>query len=256
MALYANTCKLYVDSFAKGRQVGCRGRTIGEGIVAVKAAASSEVAEFEAGLLERPKWAGETPLSRIVGAVISFKPIYSLLKLGARQVLISTAEKKDIPWREMTREILESDVYKELETVQNSSLVYPDYYLSPFHAYDEGNLSWVGLDLSPYFLSVAQFKEKKRPPRANPIRWRHANGEETGLPSSSFDLISISLVPNSKVLQELSPVLFTLLKSTEPFLDEYYLINLEETVRETGFVNVTSALSDARHRTLTATVPF
>ncbi|OWM78700.1 hypothetical protein CDL15_Pgr002871 [Punica granatum] len=366
MALYANTCKLYVDSFAKGRQVGCRGRTIGEGIVAVKAAASSEVAEFEAGLLERPKWAGETPLSRIVGAVISFKPIYSLLKLGARQVLISTAEKKDIPWREMTREILESDVYKELETVQNSSLVYPDYYLSPFHAYDEGNLSWVaaaeaepatlsmarrsvpeatsmdeanqilrgnwlkriqqhseqhsggrairdildigcsvgistrylaetfplakvtGLDVSPYFLSVAQFKEKKRPPRANPIRWRHANGEETGLPSSSFDLISISLVlhelprtatvnmmkesfrllrpggtlaiidqaPNSKVLQELSPVLFTLLKSTEPFLDEYYLINLEETVRETGFVNVTSALSDARHRTLTATVPF
>lgn len=54
----------------------------------VKAALSSEAAEYEAGQLERPKWAGETPLSRFVGAVISFKPVYSLLKLGARQVLI------------------------------------------------------------------------------------------------------------------------------------------------------------------------
>lgn len=58
------------------------------------------------------------------------------------------------------------------------------------------------------------------------------------------------------MVQELSPVLFTLLKSTEPFLDDYYLINLEETVREAGFVNVTSALTDPRHRTLTATVPL
>lgn len=38
----------------------------------------------------------------------------------------STAEKKDIPWREMTQEVLESDVYKEFETVENPSLIYPD----------------------------------------------------------------------------------------------------------------------------------
>lgn len=37
-----------------------------------------------------------------------------------------TAEKGNIPWREMTKEILESDVYKELESIQNPSLVYPD----------------------------------------------------------------------------------------------------------------------------------
>ncbi|KAK4768995.1 hypothetical protein SAY86_027145 [Trapa natans] len=366
MALCANTCKLYLDSRPNGCRTGGRGRRTGRANVVVKATASSEVAEYEAGPLERPKWAGETPLSRVVGAIISFKPIYTLLKIGARKVLISTAEKKDIPWREMTQEILESDVYKEFETVQNSSLVYPDYYLSPFHAYDEGNLSWLaaaeaepatismamrsapevtsmdeankilrgnwlkrikqhleqhfgvpairdiidigcsvgistrylaetfpsakvtGLDLSPYFLSVAQFKDKQRPSMAHPIQWVHANGEETGFPSHSFDLVSISFVlhelpqratfnmmkesfrllrpggtlaiidqaPNSKILQELSPVLFTLLKSTEPFLDEYHLLNLEETIRKTGFVNVKSALSDARHRTLTATAPL
>ena len=49
---------------------------------------SSVASEQLEGQLERPQWAGETPLSRLVGALISFKPLYSLMKLGARQVLI------------------------------------------------------------------------------------------------------------------------------------------------------------------------
>lgn len=61
-------------------------------------------------------------LSRCPHIVFKGMNITLLLKCG----LNSTAEKKDIPWREMTREILESDVYKELEAVQNPSLVYPD----------------------------------------------------------------------------------------------------------------------------------
>ena len=51
-----------------------------------------------------------------------------------------------------------------------------------------------GLDLSPYFLAVAQFKEKKRSQRKNPIIWIHANGEDTGLLSNSFDLVSMAFV--------------------------------------------------------------
>lgn len=51
-----------------------------------------------------------------------------------------------------------------------------------------------GLDLSPYFLSVAQYKEKKKAARIKPIRWIHANGECTGLPSKSFDLVSLAYV--------------------------------------------------------------
>ncbi|XP_077245465.1 uncharacterized protein LOC143885271 isoform X1 [Tasmannia lanceolata] len=368
----------------------------------LSAGGSRHVASFEEGQLERPRWTGETPLSRLVAALISFKPLYSLMKLGARQVLISTAERTNIPWREMTKEILESDVYKEMESIQNPSLVYPDYYLKPFHAYDEGNLSWLcayvifckshsrgkrflkpiidaktvqlpslssnlnaaaeaeaatmsmvrraipnaasldeanqtvrgnwlqaieqhhlqysgnstiedildvgcsvgvstrflsdkfpsakvtGLDLSPYFLAVAQYKEKQNAPRNNQIRWIHANGEATGLPSKSFHLVSLAYVlhecparaivglvkeafrllqpggtialtdnsPKSKILQELSPVLFTLMKSTEPFLDEYYLLDLEKTVKEAGFENVQINLTDPRHRTVTGTVPL
>lgn len=48
--------------------------------------------------------------------------------------------------------------------------------------------------MSPYFLAVAQHKEKSGTPRKNPIKWIHANGEDTGLPSKSFDLVSISYV--------------------------------------------------------------
>ncbi|KAK9065292.1 hypothetical protein SSX86_016675 [Deinandra increscens subsp. villosa] len=61
--------------------------------------------------------------------------------------------------------------------------------------------------------------------------------------------------PSAK-LTELSPVLFTLMKSTEPFLDEYYLLDLEKVVKDAGFVNVQIILTDPRHRTLTATVPY
>ncbi|XP_078446295.1 uncharacterized protein LOC144715238 [Wolffia australiana] len=319
----------------------------------------------EEGELNRPRWTGETPLSRFVSALISFKPLYSLMKMGARRVVINTAEKSNVPWRAMAEEILQSDVYKEMEGIQNPSIVYPDYYLKPFHAYDEGNLSWLaaaeaeaatiaiakravpnasieeandavrgkwldaieqhinthspnarindiidigcsigfstrclasrfpsakltGLDLSPYFLSVAKFKENQRASRSEPITWIHANGEASGLPSSSFDLVSLSFVfhecpaqatkniikeafrllrpggtlaitdnsPKSKVIQELSPVLFTLMKSTEPFLDEYYMLDLDGAIKESGFVNITTVMTDPRHRTVTATVPL
>ncbi|KAK7312862.1 hypothetical protein VNO77_37058 [Canavalia gladiata] len=323
------------------------------------------VSGYEEGKLERPKWAGETPLSRLVQSLVSFKPLYSVLKLAARHAMISTAEKNNIPWRKMVKEILESEVYRELDSIQNNSVVYPDYYFYPFHSYDEGNLSWLaaaeaeaatlsmakraipdassideanqimrgnwllgieqhilqysetsmindildigcsiglstryladkfptakvtGLDLSPQFLAVAQHMEKKGMSRKTPIRWIHANGEDTGLPSKSFHLISMAFVlhecptrgivslvkeafrllrpggtialmdfsPKSKVLQELSPVLFTLIKSTEPFLDEYYLTDMDQVLRESGFVNITSILTDPRHATITATLP-
>ncbi|KAL0301435.1 UNVERIFIED_CONTAM: Arsenite methyltransferase [Sesamum radiatum] len=355
-----STRSRYPNSSTRKRSAPARIRTASE-----RSSGGGLVADFEEGEPERPKWTGETALSRLVGSLISFKPLYSVLKLGARQVLISTAEKANIPWRDMTKEILESDVYREKDAIEDPSIVYPDYYLNPFHAYNEGNLSWLaaaeaeaatmsiakraipsassvdeanqivrgnwlqaieshhqkhsgnstireildigcsvgvstrfladkfpsakvtGLDLSPYFLAVAQYKDNKMNQGTEPIRWIHGNGENTGLPSKSFDLVSIAYVfhecperaiknmvkeafrllrpggtfaitdnsPKSKILQELSPVLFTLMKSTEPFLDEYYLTDLEGTLQQVGFVNVQSVLTDPRHKTVTATVP-
>lgn len=48
-----------------------------------------------------------------------------------------------------------------------------------------------GLDLSPYFLAVAHYRSQQR--NAN-IDWVHAAAESTGLPSASFDFISMFLI--------------------------------------------------------------
>eukprot|EP00252_Welwitschia_mirabilis_P009422 TRINITY_DN219_c0_g1_i1.p1 TRINITY_DN219_c0_g1~~TRINITY_DN219_c0_g1_i1.p1 ORF type:complete len:397 (+),score=76.65 TRINITY_DN219_c0_g1_i1:188-1378(+) len=321
---------------------------------------------FEEGDRPHPAWTGDTLTSRLVATVISFKPLYRILKLAARQVLVSTAQKNGIAWKEMAREILtSSEIREEKETLEDPSVVYPPYYLNQFHAYEEGNLCWeaaaeveaatmslarrtfpsvpsteeatkilrgnwlqavedhhkqysgdigindvldigcsvgvstrfladkfpfanvTGLDLSPYFLAVAQYKEKKGPQRRKPIKWLHAKGEETGLSCASFDIVSLAYVihecpeyatknllkeayrilrpggtvaltdnsPKSKIVQNLPPALFTLMKSTEPFLDEYYTMDLERTMEDVGFTNVRSILTDPRHRTVTGSVP-
>jgi hypothetical protein len=99
-------------------------------------------AGFEEGDLERPRWAGDDVLSRFVTALIAIKPLFNIMKFGARQVVIRTAEKKGINWSKMADEVLTSDVYAEKELLEDKSLVYPDYYLKEFHAYADGNLSW------------------------------------------------------------------------------------------------------------------
>jgi hypothetical protein len=57
-------------------------------------------------------------------------------------------------------------------------------------------------------------------------------------------------------LQSLPPAVFILMKSTEPHSDEYYLMDLDGAMKEIGFINVTSVLTDPRHRTVTGTVPL
>ena len=54
-------------------------------------------------------------------------------EMSVRMALCRTAEKSNIPWREMTKEVLESDVYEVFERIQDPNLVYPDCELtSPF----------------------------------------------------------------------------------------------------------------------------
>ncbi|HEY9668872.1 MAG TPA: class I SAM-dependent methyltransferase, partial [Coleofasciculaceae cyanobacterium] len=48
-----------------------------------------------------------------------------------------------------------------------------------------------GLDLSPYFLAVANYTSCQRNAQMN---WIHASAESTGLPDASFDLVSTFLV--------------------------------------------------------------
>jgi ubiquinone/menaquinone biosynthesis C-methylase UbiE len=61
--------------------------------------------------------------------------------------------------------------------------------------------------------------------------------------------------PKSAVIQNLPPVLFTLMKSTEPWSDDYYTFEVESTLREIGFEQSVTVESDPRHRTIVARKP-
>ena len=310
----------------------------------------------------KPDWAGDDLLSRFVNLLIGTKPVYSVMKLQARRVLIKTAEKNGIPWRKNYQELEKSGVKNLLDSVTNSKITYPDYYLVPFHAYDEGNLCWqaafeaasatksmalrvwkgeditwqaaqqrlrdrfyqilaeytpekidraldlgcsvgmstlslhqyfstrqdtpintIGLDLSPYMLAVAKAGDTKK----EISQWIHGLGESTGLDDNSLDLVTLQFVihelprqateaifrevlrilkpggvmgivdnnPASPVIQSLPPVLFTLMKSTEPWSDDYYTFDVEAAIKRAGFNYQTTVASDPRHRTIIALKP-
>lgn len=138
-----------------------------------------------------------------------------------------------------------------------------------------------GLDLSPYFLAVADYRSRQRNAQ---IIWVHAKAESTELPSGSFDLVSSFLMchelpqsatqqifaearrllrpggylaimdmnPNSEIYAKMPPYIMTLLKSTEPYLDEYFGLDIERALVAAGFTNLSITCNTPRHRTVIA----
>lgn len=147
--------------------------------------------------------------------------------------------------------------------------------------YPQANLT--GVDLSPYFLAVAQYNCEQHNLKIN---WRHAAAEATGLPDASFDLVSACLLfhelpqvaakdifrearrllrpggyftimdmnPQSEAFSTMPPYILTLLKSTEPYMDEYFTLDIEQTLVEAGFQSPTITPNSPRHRTVVAQI--
>ncbi len=138
----------------------------------------------------------------------------------------------------------------------------------------------VGLDLSPHMLAIAKAHDEN----GSVSQWIHTKAEDTGLTGTSFDLVTLQFVihelprqitrsifkeayrllraggalaivdndPQSPVIQKLPAVLFTLMKSTEPWSDDYYTFDVEAALKESGFEQIVTVASDPRHRTLIA----
>jgi ubiquinone/menaquinone biosynthesis C-methylase UbiE len=292
--------------------------------------------------------------SRAVNFLLGIKPLANFAKSRARQMMIDRGEKIGVPWRKQVEYFQSLNWEQYLNNVKNPNLVYPDYYLCSFHAYETGNLSWeaawevevaakavhagiypeakslgdaklrqtyhdillqqipslpqdvldigcsvgmssfalqkvyphakiTGLDLSPYYLAVADYQAKQK---NAPIKWVHAAGESTGLPDASFDLVSLFLIchelpqsasqeifceakrllrpgghltimdmnPQSEVYAKMPPYVLTLLKSTEPYLDEYFTLDIEQALMDAGFARPTITVNTPRHRTIVAEI--
>jgi len=292
--------------------------------------------------------------SQLVNGALSIKPLANLAKQQARKMMIKRAESIGVHWTEDVQALRSYKWEAEMAHVQDPNLVYPEYYLRTFHAYDQGNLSWeaatevevaayavhariwpdagaqgdarlrqsyhnvlkaqipqepkdildlgcsvgmstfalqatypqaqlIGVDLSPYFLAVAYHRSQELNAQ---ITWVHAAAEFTGLPDDAFDLVSTSLMchelpqtvtkqifrearrllrpgghlammdmnPNSEVHAKMPPYILTLLKSTEPYLDDYFSFDVEQAIVDAGFAQPTLTCNSPRHRTLVAQV--
>ena len=292
--------------------------------------------------------------SRVVNGILAIKPLFNLAKYQARQMMIKRAESIGVNWLQDAEKLRSRDWTIEFNRVNNPDLVYPDYYLRPFHAYNEGNLGWepaaevevaahavhariwkdagaagdsrlrqsyhdvlkaqlpkvpddiidlgcsvgmstfalqktfpnakiTGVDLSPYFLAVADYQTQRSDSQNSPT-WVHAAAESTGLPSASFDLMSACLMfhelprgaaieilheakrllrpgghlaimdmnPKSEIYAKMPPYILTLLKSTEPYMDDYFSFDLEGAIVQAGFTQPTLVGNTPRHRTIVA----
>ncbi len=147
------------------------------------------------------------------------------------------------------------------------------------------NAQITGVDLSPYFLAVANHSSQRRRTAVSPT-WVHGAAEATGLPDASCDLVSACLMfhelpqkaaiaifkeayrllrpgghmaimdmnPRSEIYAKMPPYILTLLKSTEPYLDEYFALDIEEAIAQAGFVRPTITPNTPRHRVVLASV--
>lgn len=304
--------------------------------------------------------------SRAISSILAIKPIYQLAKSRARTMMIKRAGTLGLPWVEEVEALKARDWSADFAAVQNPTVAYPDYYVAPFHAYDDGNLNWepalevevaaytvhariwhdsgidgdprlresyhaalkeqlpeapqtivdlgcsvgmstfalqaafpqaevTGVDLSPYFLAVAKYRTELRAEgkegrlqgtdaSATIPTWVHAAAESTGLPAASYDLVSACLLfhelpqtaaiailqearrlvrpggylsimdmnPKSEVYAKMPPYILTLLKSTEPYLDQYFVLDIEQAIVDAGFERPTITCNSPRHRTIVA----
>lgn len=140
-----------------------------------------------------------------------------------------------------------------------------------------------GVDLSPYFLAVAKYRTAQT---NSQLHWHHGAGEDTKLPAESFNLVSVSLVfhelpkkaaiaifqeakrllkpgghfammdmnPQAEVYRTMQPYILTLLKSTEPYLDQYFALDVGTELVNAGFETPFLQENTARHRTIIAKV--
>ena len=67
-------------------------------------------------------------------------------KSQARNFFIKRAEKKGIPWNDLKNKYQNptsfQTIEKQFQNLRNSSILYPSYFLQPFHGYDDGNMNW------------------------------------------------------------------------------------------------------------------
>ena len=63
-------------------------------------------------------------------------------------------------------------------------------------------------------------------------------------------LVMVDQDPQSSVLQRLPAAIATLLKSTEPYIEEYFQLDMPAALKSAGFGDLSISACDPRHRVI------
>ena len=294
--------------------------------------------------------------TKLINGLLSIKPLAEFAKTRARKMIVERANSIGVNWEENINKLKNHDWQAEIAKVEDKNCPYPSYYLTSFHAYENGNLNWQaawelesaaysvhstifsktpsadgdrtlrasyhkvlqeeidnrpqkildigcgvglstfalqetypnsefsGLDLSPHFLAVANYQSQQK---GKNINWIHAPAEANNLAPQSQDLVSAFLIfhelpqcaaqeiiahayqllssggyfammdmnPQSQVYKKMPRYVLTLLKSTEPYLDQYFSLDLESLLTSIGFETPKVIPTSIRHRAIIARKP-
>jgi hypothetical protein len=83
----------------------------------------------------------------LISTAFSCKPIFNVAVRNARDSMVEQGLRIGLDWKanvaeyESSMALLQNE-FDSLLTQTLKPVEYPDYYLKPFHAYEEGNMSW------------------------------------------------------------------------------------------------------------------
>jgi len=137
----------------------------------------------------------------------------------------------------------------------------------------------IGVDLSPHFLAMANYRLEREWEPQPPITFKNGDITQTRLPDASCDLVTLMYVchelpsniqplvlaeayrilspgghiffcdqnPSAEPYAKMSPIAFSVFRSTEPYLAEYFRFDMENAFTAAGFVKTEHLLANARH---------
>jgi hypothetical protein len=108
--------------------------------------------------------------TQVVNGLLAIKPLAAFAKNRARNLIIKRAESIGVAWRNDVKALKARDTNKsfdpewetELAKTTNPETIYPDYYLTSFHAYSEGNMGWepaMEVEVAAYSVHAKIFAE-------------------------------------------------------------------------------------------------
>ena len=85
----------------------------------------------------------EIAADALIGSAFKIRPLFLMARSKARNSMVERGDRLGISWKDNIDKYKLSmdDLQQRFDRLSDSQISYPDYYMRPFHAYDEGNLS-------------------------------------------------------------------------------------------------------------------